>query len=30
MAHGAARGWLSLAAFRGLLGMAEAAAIPPA
>jgi len=28
MAHGAARGWLSLAAFRGLLGMAEAAAIP--
>ena len=28
MAHGLARGWLSLAAFRGLLGMAEAAAIP--
>jgi ACS family hexuronate transporter-like MFS transporter len=28
MAHGFARGWLSLAAFRGLLGMAEAAAIP--
>jgi ACS family hexuronate transporter-like MFS transporter len=28
MAHGAARGWLSLAAFRGMLGMAEAAAIP--
>lgn len=28
MAHGAARGWMSLAAFRGLLGMAEAAAIP--
>lgn len=28
MAHGFARGWLSLAAFRGLLGMAEAAVIP--
>lgn len=28
MAHGLARGWLSLAAFRGMLGMAEAAAIP--
>jgi len=28
MAHAFARGWLSLAAFRGLLGMAEAAAIP--
>lgn len=28
IAHGAARGWLSLAAFRGMLGMAEAAAIP--
>jgi len=28
MAHGFARGWLSLAAFRGMLGMAEAAAIP--
>jgi ACS family hexuronate transporter-like MFS transporter len=28
MAHGFARGWLSLAAFRGLLGMAESAAIP--
>ncbi|HWU03309.1 MAG TPA: MFS transporter, partial [Novosphingobium sp.] len=28
MAHGLARGWLSLAAFRGLLGVAEAAAIP--
>ena len=26
--HGLATGWLSLAAFRGLLGMAEAAAIP--
>lgn len=26
--HAFARGWLSLAAFRGLLGMAEAAAIP--
>ena len=28
MAHGAARGWLSLAALRGLLGMAESVAIP--
>lgn len=28
MAHGFARGWLSLAALRGLLGMAEAAVIP--
>jgi len=28
IAHGFARGWLSLAAFRGLLGMAEAAVIP--
>ena len=28
MAHGFARGWLSLAAFRGMLGMAEAAVIP--
>ncbi|MCK5910750.1 MAG: MFS transporter, partial [Caulobacter sp.] len=28
MLHGAAKGWVSLAAFRGLLGMAEAAAIP--
>lgn len=28
MAHGFARGWISLAAFRGLLGMAEAAVIP--
>lgn len=28
MAHAFARGWVSLAAFRGLLGMAEAAAIP--
>ena len=28
MAHGLARGWLSLAAFRGMLGMTEAAAIP--
>jgi ACS family hexuronate transporter-like MFS transporter len=28
MAHGLARGWLSLAAFRGALGLAEAAAIP--
>ena len=28
MAHGAARGWVSLAALRGLLGMAESVAIP--
>lgn len=28
MAHGLARGWLSLAAFRGLLGMAELVVIP--
>jgi ACS family hexuronate transporter-like MFS transporter len=28
MAHGLARGWLSLAAFRGLLGMAESVVIP--
>lgn len=28
MMHGAAKGWVSLAAFRGMLGMAEAAAIP--
>ncbi len=28
MAHGFARGWLSLAAFRGLLGMAESVVIP--
>ena len=28
IAHGFARGWLSLAAFRGLLGMAEAVVIP--
>ena len=28
IAHGFARGWLSLAAFRGVLGFAEAAAIP--
>lgn len=28
MAHGLARGWFSLAAFRGLLGMAEAVVIP--
>lgn len=28
MAHGFARGWISLAAFRGMLGMAEAAVIP--
>ena len=28
MLHGFARGWVSLAAFRGLLGMAEASVIP--
>ena len=28
MAHGLARGWISLAAFRGLLGMAESVVIP--
>jgi ACS family hexuronate transporter-like MFS transporter len=28
MAHGFARGWLSLAAFRGLLGVAESVVIP--